>query len=127
MNTMLRKFFDNSTRANRARQIYLVLIGLAKNRQTIEYGELWQIIYPGSLGHGQASANSLGCLVQWCKANGLPLINTLVINKAKRLPSKPFCEDIAAEQERVFGYDWFAIDPPLEDELQETMCGEVAA
>jgi hypothetical protein len=133
---MVRYFSDNATRPNRARQAFEILIGCAMRKQLISYGELKGLMYPETEGGGaQSIAPTIGCILFWCQANNLPLLNTIVINESspdvwqRGLPGSG-CgidpEEVPAMWARVFEFDWYSIEPPTEEELAETACGLAA-
>lgn len=116
---MLSRFTDNSTAATRALQAYLVLIGLAWNRQIITYSLLSkeQMEY----GDGGILAFPLGCIMGWCHENGLPPLAVLVVNKETGIPGEGLgtVEDknYPAAQQRVFDFNWFQHFAPTVEEL----------
>ena len=116
--TMPKYVKDNSTHATRALQIYLVLIGLAANRQTIQYRELSAIM---NYGVGPILAHPLGLLMAWCAHNKQPALTWIVVEKETGLPSTGLStvanSKVPAEQQRVFSYPWYTIFPPNIDEL----------
>jgi hypothetical protein len=133
---MVRYFSSNATRQNRARQAYGILVGCAMRKQLISYGELKGLMYPETQGGGaQSVASAIGCILFWCQANGLPLLNSIVINASssdvwqRGLPGSG-CGvdpgDVPAMWARVFDFDWYSIEPPTEEELEKTACGLAA-
>jgi hypothetical protein len=119
---MNRKFAENSTYESRALQAYLVLVGLASNRQTATYGQLSEKMKYGG-GRGDILAWPLGKLMRWCKTNHLPALTALIVDGTTGLPSHGLTtvdgNEFSAEQQRIFGFDWFTIMPPTLDELNE--------
>lgn len=123
---MTKSFFEDDSRVGtRALQAYLVLIGLAWNRQTITYGDLSQ--HQMAFGQGGVLAAPLGCIMGWCHENGLPALTALVVNKETGLPGEGLyaATNLPVEQQRVFGFNWYSLMPPSTQELQEA--GERAA
>lgn len=117
---MSKQLFSNDSRhPTRALQSYLVLIGLAWNRQTITYGQLSenQMEY----GQGGILAGPLGCIMGWCYENGLPPLTVLVVNGETGIPGEGLGtvedDDHPAAQQRVFNFNWFQLFPPAIDEL----------
>lgn len=102
--------------AFRAQQIYMILIGLAANRQTTTYKILSRKL--GYKGSGTMQ-HMLGRIAYWCLENDLPALTALVVNQETGLPGIgiPCEEDLDAERENVFTYDWFDIVVPSPDEL----------
>jgi hypothetical protein len=113
-------FKDDSHRKTRALQAYLVLIGLAWNRQTITYGQLSQLQM--EYGKGGVLAPILGCIMGWCYENGLPPLTALVVNEETGIPGEGLDVerpgDLPGAQQRVFGFNWFALFPPDQEELE---------
>jgi hypothetical protein len=113
-------FSDRSHVNTRALQAYLVLIGLAWNRQTITYGQLSQDQL--EFGHGGILASPLGCIMGWCYENGLPPLTALVVNNDSGLPGEGLIVEPQAElpaaQQRVFEFNWYSIFPPDIRELE---------
>jgi hypothetical protein len=114
---MPQRFSDDSRIGTRALQAYLVLIGLAWNRQTITYGQLSQ--NQMQYGQGGILASPLGCIMGWCYENGLPPLTALVVNDQTGLPGEGLytASDYPATQQRVFGFNWYSLFPPSPDEL----------
>jgi len=109
--------FGNSERES-ALRAYLYLIGRAAHRQSVTYDELSLVIGRGG---PNLLAKPLALLTEWCRANGLPALAALVVEKATGQPAPGFNavsrSEIPAELERVWDYDWFAIFPPTIEEL----------
>jgi putative restriction endonuclease len=121
-------FNSQSTRGERARQIYQILIGYAMRRQLITYGELANLM--GMDGVGVQLAPRLHCILDWCKDNGLPPLTAVVINQDDGLPSSGIeikAADLPRTQAEVFKFDWYAIHAPHADELSPDECEEDAA
>jgi len=118
----MKLFNETPHRGPRALQAYLILIGLAANRQTITYGGLARRMgYTNPKGGAQHIAQHLWPLLYWAEREQLPLISVLVVNTKTGLPGwrGPFSgEEAAAETQRVFNYDWAAIYPPTIEELE---------
>lgn len=112
----IERYDELKTPGARAQQIWPILIGLAYNRQTITYGGL-----ADALGFGGAGvfAGILGQIMNWCDANGLPPLTVLVVNTSTGLPGAGLTtlENVNADREKVFDYDWFGLVAPLSDAL----------
>ncbi len=119
---MLERFKRGSSVSKRALQAYLVLIGLAWNRQTITYGDL-SADQMGGYGRGGILANVLGCIMGWCYENGLPPLTSIVVNNQTGIPGEGLTtadeDDFPAAQQAVFRQNWFEIVPPSVEELAE--------
>jgi hypothetical protein len=117
---MVRKFAVESSVPSRALQAYLVLIGAAWNRQILTYGSLSQ--EQMMFGTGGILSDPLGCIMAWCKEEGLPPLTVLVVNTETGLPGRGLTtvpdEEFAASMQRVFRFNWFDIFPPTLQELQ---------
>jgi putative restriction endonuclease len=112
---------ENSHVHTRALQAYLVLIGLAWNRQTITYGELSQ--YQMQYGQGGILAGPLGCIMGWCFENRLPSLTAIVVNSETGLPGPGLYLEVPGNlpgvQQQVFAFNWYSIFPPTVQELQD--------
>jgi hypothetical protein len=66
-------------------------------------------------------APPLDLVAGWCQANGLPALTLLVVETVTGKPAPGVDAtregDVAAEQDKVREYDWFAIFPPSVAEL----------
>jgi hypothetical protein len=118
-NAMLRYFKDDATNASRGLQVYLILIGVAARRETMTYEMLGQKMY-----HHPAAgvlAGRLDPVMRWCKANDLPALTSIVVNKSTGVPGEGLTTvqgEFPAEHQRVFEYGWHEIMPPSVEELQ---------
>jgi len=113
------RFDDNSTTWTRAQQAYLILIGMAANRQTTQYGLLCQTHMRWGEAKGLPLRRPLGAIWAWCEERGLPKLNQLVVNADTGVPGDGAqAADSAAEQQRIFEYPWHTIVPPTAEELE---------
>ena len=120
---MTKTFESASTNASRALQIYLILIAAANRRETLTYEMLGE-----AMGWGRRAAHVLADrldpLMRWCKANSLPALTSIVVDKNKGVPGVGLTtvegNHLPAEQQRCFEFDWFSIFPPTLDELKVT-------
>lgn len=112
---MVMKFEDHSNRFTRSLQLWLILIGKARNRQTITYGELADMI-----GYGGATpiGDRLDPIYRYCEVNKLPPLTVIVVNKSTGEPGSGMGEFSYAQQEAVFQYDCYSIFPPTVEELE---------
>jgi hypothetical protein len=128
--TFPRRFNEDTGLKVRMIQAWLILIGKARNRQTITYGDLAKLMTGGvksSLGKraGQWKGMRLGSLYAYCEERGLPILPVIVVTKKTGLPADlaPYRPNERhgpepnAEREKVFDYDWFGIHPPCEGDL----------
>jgi alkylated DNA nucleotide flippase Atl1 len=114
------KFDDGENRnwPHRAQQIWQILISYASNKQLITYGELAKII--GFKGSG-VLAHPLGHIMNYCQANDLPPLTSIVFNQTTGRPGigltaiKSY-EYLDLERLKVFKYNWYRLIPPtIED------------
>lgn len=110
------KIGDISTRPTRALQAWIILISRARNRQTLTYSMLDELM---SFGNPRALGPILDYILGYCKVNDLPPITILVINKNTGVPSNDMGEFDFAQQESVFEFDWYSILPPSPEELDK--------
>jgi putative restriction endonuclease len=83
------------------------------------YGELADIL-------GFKSARGMGTFLEYimcyCENNRLPPLTVIVVNKETGLPGAGLTlDDLHAERERVFSFDWFGLVPPTPQELMEAV------
>jgi hypothetical protein len=104
------------TRAERAMQIWQVLIAAARNRQILTYKLLAQMIGmgPGTL------AQPLGYVMDYCKANGLPPLTALVVGLTSGTPGRGLTTttDLNRDREAVYAHDWYRMRPVQIDDLK---------
>jgi hypothetical protein len=114
----LHYFRNDPTLETRALQIYLILIGAAKRRETITYGTLAEMIGFGGAG---VMGQFLGPIMVWCENNELPALTCLVVRGDSGVPGEGLTTvsgGFPAEQQRVFEFDWYGIYPPTFKELK---------
>jgi len=119
---MLTRFENDSHIHTRALQIYLVLVSLAWNRQTITYGAISRE-QMDRYGDGGIINRPLGCIMGWCYENGLEPLTVLVVNEETGVPGGGLITvpngDWPGAQQRVYSFNWFSVMPPSLDELRE--------
>src|SRR5260370_4568731 len=112
------RFAENPTVETRALQIYHILIGAASRRETLTYGGLATKL--GFRGAG-VMASFLEPIMRWCRNNGLPALTAIVVNQDTGIPGHGLTTvpggDFPAEQQLVFPFDWYAIQPPMREDL----------
>lgn len=113
---MIQKFGDIRTSPARALQVYLILIGAAKNRQTLTYGALANMLEFERAG---VFSLILDHIMYWCQDQDLPELTSLVVNKETGLPGHGLSTpaDLNKERERIYEYDWYGIVPPTMEQL----------
>jgi hypothetical protein len=120
----MKLFNQNPTRASRALQCYLILIGYAQRRQSITYLDL-----ANQLGFDRAGmmGSFLGPIMAYCEREDVPALASIVVNKETGRAGIGFNtqgKDTAELQNEVFNFPWSNFYPPTEAELQESKCGE---
>jgi hypothetical protein len=101
----------------RAMQIWPVLLLAARNRQSLTYEILGQLVGVPAQGLGQC----LEPIQAYCKARGLPALTSVVVQKDSGLPGIGFtaAADVPGAHAHVFNFDWTAERCPSVDSLQE--------
>jgi alkylated DNA nucleotide flippase Atl1 len=96
-------------RAQRAMQIWQVLIAAAHNRQVLTYGMVGEFI---GLGAGFL-AQTLGLIMRFCAQNDLPPLTILVVNQDTGQPGHGLTtiEELNRDRERVFNFAWYSHTP----------------
>jgi hypothetical protein len=112
----VKRFEDISTRPTRALQAWIVLISRARNRQTLTYSMLDELM---SFGNPRALGPILDYIWAYCKVSDLPPLTILVVNKNTGVPSSGMGEFDFAQQESVFEFDWYSVLPPSPEELDK--------
>jgi len=101
------------TRAWQAAQIWVILVGCAAHKTTIEYGEL-----AVKMGYGKRAANTLSDALDHvyalCMTYDLPLLTVLIegVESGRPNTSHELYQDPAAERRRVWRYNWYDIIAP---------------
>jgi hypothetical protein len=63
-------------------------------------------------------AHPLGHLMHYCRQHQLPPLTVLVVNQTTGLPGEGLTDaDLNADREGVFNFDWYALVPPMPEEL----------
>jgi alkylated DNA nucleotide flippase Atl1 len=117
MQRTVRWFSRGSKLEDRALQAWIILVGAAKRRQTIRYGELASLMF-GS----RALRNIgriLGHIAYHCEWSSLPSLNCIVVNTSGR-PGTGIPQDSDKLRERVFDYPWYDVVPPSPGVLRES-------
>ena len=96
-----------------ATKAWVVLVMTAKQRGTIQYGQLATAIgYEGVWGN---VGSLLDPIKDYCEAHGLPALTSLVVAKDTGRPTRVFVEDVDAEREKIYSYRWLRMLPPTFD------------
>ncbi len=98
------------TRAERAMQIWQILVAAAHSRRSYTYGQVASMLGMGGAG---VMANFLGPIMFYCKANNLPPLTVLVVNQETGLPGDGLTtlKEVNKDRESVFNHDWFGMSP----------------
>ena len=118
---MVSRFSDekNRNQPNRARQVWLILVGKAMNRQTVTYKQLSELMF-GKTAAGVLD-KILGHIAYYCEDNDLPQLNAIVVNSKSGVPGDDIPlspRDIHEVREKVYQENWYDIIPPHADELK---------
>lgn len=99
------------TKYQRSVQLWMILACGAGERKLFTYGQLAGIL---GMPDGRAVARFLGPVTGYCKSRQLPRLPVLVVNSKTGLPGKGLStpEEVNADREKVFRYDWFSLEPP---------------
>ena len=99
------------TRTQRSRQLWQLLIGAARLRQTMTYSTAAELI---GMGAGTLS-QPLDLIMRYCHHHSLPPLTVLVVNQETGRPGLGLTtlEELNQDRERVFNFPWFQ-RPPLE-------------
>jgi hypothetical protein len=112
---MARRKRARPPRANPGLRTWLILIGAAGNRQTLRDGDVAE---RAGIRSARAVARTLGRISALCRAYGLPALDSLVVNaRTGRAHSDASDTDAGAAREAVFDFDWYAVRPPSNEEL----------
>ena len=114
----MKKFNPSCSAEERALQAWLILIGAAKNRQTLTYEGLSILMFKKKA--SGVLSRILGHIASYCDENELPQLNVIVVEKYEGIPGKeiPLEPDkLNKERELVYEKDWYDIFPPSSDDL----------
>lgn len=106
------------TRAERAMQVWQVLISAAQNRQTLTYKMLANHLEFEGAG---VFAHILGRVMVFCETNDLPPLTCLVVNQTTGLPGAGLTtiEDLPKDRESVYNHNWFSMFPVQISDFEE--------
>ena len=100
-------------RAERAMQVWQVLLSLAYNRQTLTYNNLSKIIGMES-NIPDAVKHYLEVITKYCKNNSLLPLSALIVNQKTGLPDISIISgkvDFNKTRESIYKYPWYKIKP----------------
>ncbi len=106
------------TRYQRSMQIWMLLVCAARERKSYTYGQIANILGMGGAG---VIAQFLGPIMWLCEDNGYPPLTVLVVNQDTGLPGEGLStiQEVNEDRERVFNFNWFAIEPPQIKDFQK--------
>ena len=98
------------TRADRAMQIWQILIAAAHNRQTLTYGQIADHLQFERAG---VLSQPLDRITFYCISKNLPPLTCLVVNQKTGIPGSGFTNvgDLPHNREAVYQQNWFALPP----------------
>jgi len=104
--------------AERAAQIWQVLISAAHNRQTITYEQLARLIGMGDKGYLITGGvkGPLGRVTWYCERKEYPPLTCLVVSKNTGRPGTEF-SNLDVQREEVFEKRWLSLPPVLVEEF----------
>ena len=112
-----------------AQQIWMILVAfieskrkeLGKTPPLITYGQVVEAmgLAPNA---GRTIARQLGVIAEFCAANKLPLLNTIVVRKDDQQPGIGVITtgDLLRDQKKVHRQDWMSIRIPTTGEFRRT-------
>ena len=105
------------TRAQRALQIWRILIGAAHHRESLTYQEVGDLIGMPPI----ALTQPLNLIMDYCQRHDLPPVPVLVVRQrtGKPGPGYPRPDTVDADREAVFSHNWYAMVPVTAEELGE--------
>lgn len=106
-------------RAERAMQIWQILIAAAHERKTPTYRQIAGHL--GFRGWG-TMAQMLDLIADHCKTNNLPPLTCLVVSETTGMPGDGFTtvESLPRDREAVYKHNWFAMYPVQISDFQTT-------
>ena len=115
-----RTFQPSTTRAERAIQAWVILVGKAMNRQTINYGKLAELMFERKA--AGVLAQIVGRIAFWCDERKLPQLNSIVVGAKRGRPGDHIplpLKEVDQVRERVYRKNWQVLCPPTVEELEE--------
>jgi hypothetical protein len=123
----MKEFNPTSSHPARAVQAWQILVGLAKNRQTITYLGLSRFMYNKDA--AGVLNEILGHVAFYCNQEKLPPLTSIVVGKGVGQASDGIPVDqtkLDELRERVYDYDWYNVYPPNEDDLKAAFAARSA-
>ena len=110
------------TLEQRAQQFWPVLVLAAREQKLISRNVLSQIT-----GFYERPEAVLHCIYRYCRQQGLPPLNAIVIDPVTGQPGDEcpgVLRDLGAHQARVFLHDWLDHPGPSEEAFRDALAGE---
>ena len=104
------------TLAERALQVWQVLIAAAHNRQTLTYGDVAHLTGMATQGLGRI----LNLIMTHCRQNRLPPLPVLVVSKTTGEPSDGYGDTAhtGRDREAVFACEWYLLTPRQSEDFE---------
>lgn len=102
-------------RAQRAQQLWSILVIAASNRQVLTY----EIVGKACGTPAASIGDFLAPIQQYCSEQDLPPLTSLVVGKESGSPGEGFiaAKDVLRAQARTFSHNWLAAQAPSEEQL----------
>lgn len=116
------QFNPNSKHPARALQAWIILVGAARNRQTLTYEGLSVLMFQRKA--AGVLDKILGHIAFYCIEQDLPALTSIVVGKGRGTPGLDIPIDATtmnSSREKVYTYDWYDEYPPTEAELAAAM------
>lgn len=116
---MIKHFDEGPSDESRAFQVWLILIGLARNRQTVTYKILGEMLNFKGAG---VFAGILDHIRIYCILNDLYPLTALVVNQETGLPGGGLGindKNLNSAREKIYKYDWYNVIPPTPAQLKK--------
>ena len=113
---MAEKLLDSGP-MGKAVKTYLILVGMATRRETINYG---YIARQTGVANQDVGKRCLNPVYQFCQKRNFPDLTTIVVKLDTGEPEEGHMnrETFYRERERVYSFAWMDYAPPTVEELQ---------
>lgn len=105
-------------RAQRAQQLWSILVLAARNNQILTYG-----LVATATGVVRPSIGDfLRPIQQFCTENNYPPLTSLIVSEQSGLPGEGFiaAENVPAAHVQVFNFNWLELRAPSEEQLADS-------
>jgi len=125
------KHYDRGDRLHvQAQRIWLILVAFVMSPtrkpgdpKTITYGEVAELMRYPDRRAGHMLNRQLGIIGEYCRLNGLPALNSIVVNQTTGVPGDEVLlrdgRTVKEEQRAVMTEDWFALRIPTTGTLRK--------